>query len=313
MFSYSIAPEGTSGFAAISDRFVALVAGAESVAVSELYAFMSGPDATIDDLLDAVSSYGIHNFAIVELLSASPVAVAIAASGSARVDIDGAASTTIAGPPGATWVIGKAREIRSLVMSLGGELGGELDAPVRFPIARGVVHAGSILIDKPSTEATARKAPQHPATMPITLPHIDPLTGIASAPETEPVVAPALSSEADDSPADDSLVMLLPDGNRLDPSTPVLIGRRPWSNATEDAMRFHVTALSPQRQISTRHVLLDSSRGSITAHDLNSTNGTIVLRFGRPPWLLHDGHSTVVHAGDVLDLGEGYRVTIVRA
>ncbi|WP_010202215.1 FHA domain-containing protein [Salinibacterium sp. PAMC 21357] len=328
MFSYSLAPQGTPGFAAITDRFVALVAGVDISAASELYEFMAGPDATIDDLLDAVSARNIPTFAIVELLTASPVAVAIAASGSARVDIDGAASTTIAGPPGATWVIGKAREIRSIVMSLGGEPG----SPARLPIARGVVPADSILIDESHASAPIRKAPAHPATMPIVLPQLStpseptPQRSARSAesPAAESLAAPSLatpapaapdaSSDASSAPSSsDLLVIELPDGNRLDPRTPVLVGRRPWNNATEDASRFHVTAESPERQISARHLLLTATEGQVIAQDFNSTNGTVVIRFGRPPWLLHEGSTTVLLAGDTLDLGESYRVSIVRS
>lgn len=295
MFSYSLAPEGTPGFAAITDRFIALVSGVTTETVSDFYALMSSDDTTIDVLLDSAAGRGIPDFAIVELLSAKPVTVAIAARGSARVDIDGASSTTIAGPPGATWVIGEARNISSLVMSISGFEPGAS----QLPIARGVVPASSIFIDDDVPVAAELREPAQPATMPITLP------SLASFPEPAP--APEVVSST-------TVILLeLPDGNRLDPSTPVLLGRRPWNNATEDLSRFHVTAPSPGRQISSRHLLIDAVADEIIAHDLDSTNGTIVLSFGRPPRLLHDGSSTVVQAGDVLDLGESYRVTIVRA
>jgi len=294
MFSYSLAADGTPGFAGITDRFVALLGGVTPAVVSDLFAVMSATDATIDDLLDIASSRGVSDFAIVELITANPVAVAIAASGNARVEIDGASSTTIAGPPGATWVIGRAKEIRSLVMSLGEAAPGT----ARLPIERGVVPADSILIDQ-SVRTRATPTPAHPATMPITLPRLESL--------------PAVAGVLQDASTPGRVLVALPDGNRLDPATPVILGRRPWDNATEDPSRYHVAAPSPLRQISARHLLLDTQDGQLVAHDLNSTNGTIMLRFGRPPRLIHGGSSTTLEAGDVLDLGESYRVTIVRA
>ena len=295
MFSYSVAPEGAPGFAVITDRFVALLAGLSPSSVASYYDVMSSDEVSIDDLLDAATARDITDFAIVELLSASPVAVAIAASGSARVDIDGASSTTIAGPPGATWVIGQAKEISSLVMSIRGFA----SATDRLPIARGVVPADSILID----DSAARPVPTDTVraeTVPITLPKLD------SLPEVEPP-KPATGGVTS------TVLLELPGGNLLDPATPIMVGRRPWTNATDDLSRYHVTAPSPERQISARHILIDSVGGQLVAHDLNSTNGTIVLRFGRPPRLLRDGGSTLVEVGDVLDLGESYRITIVRA
>ena len=295
MFSYSVAPEGAPGFAVITDRFVALLDGIVPSSVAEYYDLMSSDEVSIDDLLEAASTRDIQDFAIVELLSASPVAVAIAASGSARVDIDGASSTTIAGPPGATWVIGQAKEIASLVMSIRGFA----STTDRLPIARGVVPADSILIDD-AAKRVVREEPIRPETMPIVLPKLDAISAVEPPEPTPPT-------------ASSTVLVELPDGNRLDPVTPVMVGRRPWTNATDDLSRYHVTAPSPERQISARHILIDSVGDQLVAHDLNSTNGTIVLRFGRPPRLLHDGGSTLVEVGDVLDLGENYRITIVRA
>jgi pSer/pThr/pTyr-binding forkhead associated (FHA) protein len=71
-----------------------------------------------------------------------------------------------------------------------------------------------------------------------------------------------------------------------------------------------VLAPSPNREISGTHLELQVVDGELLARDLDSTNGTLVLTPAQAPRLLHEGRSTALHAGDVLDLGEDFRISV---
>ena len=91
----------------------------------------------------------------------------------------------------------------------------------------------------------------------------------------------------------------------------VVLGRRPRSTRITGTDLPHLIAVeSPQQDISRSHVELRVEGDSIIATDLNTTNGTLLLRSGSDPVRLHPGEATVVVPGDVLDLGDGITVTI---
>lgn len=91
----------------------------------------------------------------------------------------------------------------------------------------------------------------------------------------------------------------------------VVIGRRPRSTRVSGTDLPHLVAVdSPQQDISRSHVELRVEGDSILATDLNTTNGTTLLRPGVDPVRLHPGEGTVVVPGDVIDLGDGITVAI---
>jgi hypothetical protein len=91
----------------------------------------------------------------------------------------------------------------------------------------------------------------------------------------------------------------------------VVIGRRPRSTRVSGTDLPHLVAVdSPQQDISRSHVELRVEGDSIVATDLNTTNGTTLLRAGVDPMRLHPGEATVVVPGDVIDLGDGITVAI---
>ena len=91
----------------------------------------------------------------------------------------------------------------------------------------------------------------------------------------------------------------------------VVIGRRPRSTRVSGTDLPHLVAVdSPQQDISRSHVELRVEGDSIVATDLNTTNGTTLLRPGVDPMRLHPGEATVVVPGDVIDLGDGITVAI---
>ena len=79
-----------------------------------------------------------------------------------------------------------------------------------------------------------------------------------------------------------------------------LIGRNPEAHL----------CLPDDRYFSRNHCLLEMNPPHSFLRDLNSTNGTIVFTESRAPRLLHEGKTTSLQAGDILDLGESFQILI---
>jgi pSer/pThr/pTyr-binding forkhead associated (FHA) protein len=69
--------------------------------------------------------------------------------------------------------------------------------------------------------------------------------------------------------------------------------------------------LSPKREVSATHLEISEVDGALTARDLGSTNGTVVVTPSRAPRLLDGRRTTDLVEGDVLDIGEGFHIVIV--
>jgi hypothetical protein len=138
---------------------------------------------------------------------------------------------------------------------------------------------------------------------------------------TPPPLAPAphrasattrLLSELDD-PAEASAEtdygeVVSPDGSRMPIRHLVVIGRAPQPQpGVESAL---VRVASPERSISRSHVLVRGRNGVVSAKDLDSNNGTYLVRSGRRERLRGDAWATLAD-GDTLDLGEGVTVRLV--
>ncbi|MDE0545149.1 FHA domain-containing protein [Microbacterium sp. C7(2022)] len=91
----------------------------------------------------------------------------------------------------------------------------------------------------------------------------------------------------------------------------VVFGRRPRSTRITGTDLPHlITVESPQQDISRSHLEVRVEGGSIVATDLDTTNGTLLVRSGADPVRLHPHEATVVVHGDILDLGDGVTVTV---
>ena len=66
-----------------------------------------------------------------------------------------------------------------------------------------------------------------------------------------------------------------------------------------------VSVTSADRSISSSHVELRVEGEDVLAVDLDSMNGTRLLRPGVDPVRLHPGQPSLLVAGDRLDLGDG--------
>ena len=91
---------------------------------------------------------------------------------------------------------------------------------------------------------------------------------------------------------------------------PVIIGRRPSSTRDGAADRPHLIVVeSPNKDISRSHLQIRAEGDAALITDLQTTNGSTLLRGGAEPVRLQPGEPTPVGDGDVVDLGDG--VTLV--
>ena len=127
----------------------------------------------------------------------------------------------------------------------------------------------------------------------------------AAAPTTETPVAPATAPQtASPAPATPATpVFVLPDGVRITLSGTTLLGRDPaatgeWVGATL------VPVVDPGKSVSKTHAAVTVEAGGIRIHDLNSTNGTVVLRQDGAVDSVQPGTSLAVAPGDTVSLGQ---------
>lgn len=104
--------------------------------------------------------------------------------------------------------------------------------------------------------------------------------------------------------------IVLSTGRVIELERPVVIGRRPKSTRTSGAELPTLVAVdSPEQDISRSHVEIRAEGEHVLVTDLDTTNGTILLRIGQDPVKLHPSEPTMVVAGDVLDIGDDVTVT----
>lgn len=85
----------------------------------------------------------------------------------------------------------------------------------------------------------------------------------------------------------------------------VLIGRQPGAERLVDGSRPHVVKVpSPEKDISRNHLEIRLDDWHVLATDLNSTNGTILTRPGRPPERLRPDEATMIEPGTRVSLAD---------
>ncbi|MCI2957441.1 FHA domain-containing protein [Agromyces atrinae] len=342
--------DGEIGFAIVTDRFVCLLgAEADAATGASLYALLDDDETRIADALDVLQTgVSLERFAIVEVIDPVERTFHVAVRGDVDVTMSGVASTRMTGPAGTAWVIGEAVGVDGLSLSLGGEPGDDrlpvrrgvvrtgmisvaerrpiaatvaadddmATRPIELPRAADVETSGDVPRPAKRSAATAKhveteqpartlkpaRKPRAAATAAAVAEKSAPVEDAAPA----PAEAQAPADEAPAKPAGPTWRLLLPDGSEIEP--PVVFGRRPWKGGPKNTL--HVVAPSPNREISGVHIEVDVDGGGLSARDLDSTNGTVVYTPSRAPRLLHDGRRIPLVSGDILDLGESYRVTI---
>ncbi|MHA7132118.1 FHA domain-containing protein [Oerskovia turbata] len=99
-------------------------------------------------------------------------------------------------------------------------------------------------------------------------------------------------------------------GQVVELDRPVVLGRRPrTTRAQSNDLPRLVAVPSPEQDISRSHVEIQLEGWHVLVRDLNTTNGTTLLRPGQPPRRLHPGEPAMVGSHDVVDVGDGVTFT----
>lgn len=161
--------------------------------------------------------------------------------------------------------------------------------------------------------ATVAPAEAEPATGPLVLStmcpagHVQP-TGTERCARCGAPIDPATASRR---ARPEFAELVLASGERIPLGRGVVLGRRPRSGRVEDGRVPRLVAVeSPNEDISRSHLEVRFDDWTLVATDLDSTNGTILLREGADPVRMRPGVATIVALGDRLDLGDGVVVTI---
>lgn len=107
------------------------------------------------------------------------------------------------------------------------------------------------------------------------------------------------------SPRTEAAVLVVSTGERVLLDRSAVVGRRPRAVRATGAVPHLVTVPSVEREISSNHVELRVEGADVIAVDLDTMNGTRLLRIGAEPVRLHPGEPTLLVTGDRLDLGDG--------
>jgi hypothetical protein len=106
-------------------------------------------------------------------------------------------------------------------------------------------------------------------------------------------------------------VLRASDGSSAELDRPVLIGRAPSTDRSDNRAPRLMTVPSPNHDISRTHLEVAPDGWQIVATDLNSTNGTILVRPGGVDrQQLAAGEPVPVQVGSVVELGDGVSVLI---
>lgn len=106
-------------------------------------------------------------------------------------------------------------------------------------------------------------------------------------------------------PARAAATLVLPTGERVVLDRHAVVGRRPRAVRATGTIPHLVTVLSPNQDVSRSHVELRVEGSAVVAIDLDTTNGTRLLRVGADPVRLQPGESTLLVSGDQLDISDG--------
>ncbi|HEX2419137.1 MAG TPA: FHA domain-containing protein, partial [Micromonosporaceae bacterium] len=106
-------------------------------------------------------------------------------------------------------------------------------------------------------------------------------------------------------------VLRASDGSTADLDRPVLIGRAPSGDRSGSRAPRLMTVPSPNHDISRTHIEVAPEDWQIVVTDLNSTNGTVLVRPGAVDrQQLAPGEPVHVQLGSVIELGDGVSVLI---
>ena len=106
-------------------------------------------------------------------------------------------------------------------------------------------------------------------------------------------------------------VLRASDGSTVELDRPVLIGRAPSADRSSSRSARLMTVASPNYDISRTHLEVAPQDWQVVVTDLNSTNGTVLVRPGAVDrQQLAPGEPVLAQVGSVIELGDGVSVLI---
>ena len=106
-------------------------------------------------------------------------------------------------------------------------------------------------------------------------------------------------------------VLRASDGSTVEVDRPVLIGRAPSADRSSSRSARLMTVASPNYDISRTHLEVAPQDWQVVVTDLNSTNGTVLVRPGAVDrQQLAPGEPVLAQLGSVIELGDGVSVLI---
>jgi len=321
MFSY-VEGGADSGLAVVSASTVVLLARAAGTEIAtELYRVLEVGGEGLDRAMDLLDDRapGIAA-AIVEVRDARTRVIRMAVRGDISVELAGGGSTRLGGRRHGEWSVTESVGARRFVLELPSPA-----AAAALPLRDGVVATDRIEFQTPTADRRTpggllleRESDVDTRTQPIPIiawgtrgglaRDLDASAGTRVHPEQCDQDAPVLPV-FDDVPGA-AWIVGLPDGTELDDRRPIVVGRRSWFTRRAPEGFIHVVVPSPRREISGEQLEIEFASGRPVARDLGSRNGSLLFSGDEPPRLIHGGESVVLSSGDIIDVGEGCRLTI---
>lgn len=163
------------------------------------------------------------------------------------------------------------------------------------------------LADVGTSQPAAPEAPAPPTTGPMVLArtcaqgHANPPSSTQCA-----VCGQSLDGEAAQVRRPSLGRMRMSTGEVIELDRPVVIGRQPQANRVgPGTMPRMIQVRSPHGDISRNHCEVVLEGWHVQLKDLKATNGTVLIREGRPPRRLGQGEEIMLLDGDIADLGDG--------
>lgn len=134
--------------------------------------------------------------------------------------------------------------------------------------------------------------------------------GDRPAPRAEDLGAPGAGRAA---PVQQGWVLVLDDGQIIDVTRPILLGRRPEAGSAEEEGAELVEIVDVTRTVSKTHLLLEVGADGLSVTDRGSTNGSTVTGTDGSSTGCVPGESTPVTDGTIVSFGDHYLTVHRRA
>ena len=280
--------------------------------------------AGFDETRDALISSGLRDLPGFVLVSESDGETRIVLRGAARAHFATADGVVhVEGDGATTWVERTLSDVTRIRIEVAEEASYD-----DLVVSGGLVRLGTAEWPPVSPEAESAQSDPSPPPPPPPPPSAPPTAPPAAPPPPPPPLAEPPDSDHDgltqtgtlgEAPGEPSAPpvstgpvarLVFSSGETVDVDRVVLVGRAPEAGRTGAADQPRLVSVpSPQQEISSTHLEVrpgsGADQGSAVVTDLGSTNGTLLVRPGRPPEDLRPGVAVQLVPGAVIDLGDG--------